>query len=310
MAIVVPESESEILRSSTILLIRLEDVQPGPWIKEEVGVLLRRDVTMKVVIEEVLKGEVEQQVNQPFDFKVQQRGTGGFRVTDYYGLWSMVQLTDGIKYVAFCHGPSRDARLLLNEENCEQLVSPEGALEDTRAAMVLEKADSFDVLSAAAGGKHGQVFARYVAARMKQPQTAAPLPAQPEFALRTVASPSDEAFESLMTLLESPQTTDEAREAYLTSLYEEVTMKATTSDEQVSRLVRALFRLLTMLEAQSLHENIKQVYLPNLLGLKNPPVRYSAADVFQDQNDERLAALAFLKQARAVSSQLIQWLEG
>lgn len=310
MAIVVPESESEILRSSTILLIRLEDVQPGPWIKEEVGVLLRRDVTMKVVIEEVLKGEVEQQVNQPFDFKVQQRGTGGFRVTDYYGLWSMVQLTDGIKYVAFCHGPSRDARLLLNEENCEQLVSPEGALEDTRAAMVLEKADSFDVLSAAAGGKHGQVFARYVAARMKQPQTAAPLPAQPEFALRTVASPSDEAFESLMTLLESPQTTDEARQAYLTSLYEEVTMKATTSDEQVSRLVRALFRLLTMLEAQSLHENIKQVYLPNLLGLKNPPVRYSAADVFQDQNDERLAALAFLKQARAVSSQLIQWLEG
>src|SRR6185295_19314504 len=113
MSTVVPESESEILRSSAILLIRLEDIQAGPWVKEEAGGLLRRDVTMKVVIEEILKGEVDQQLNQPFEFKVQQRGTGGFRVMDNHGLWSMIDLKEGIKYVAFCHGPSRDARILL-----------------------------------------------------------------------------------------------------------------------------------------------------------------------------------------------------
>src|SRR5262249_50107810 len=124
-----------------------------------------------------------------------------------------------------------------------------------------------------------------------------------------VPSASDVAFESLITLLEAPQTTDQARAAYLTSLYEEVTMKATTTVEQVSGLIRALFRLLTMPEAESLHENIKEVYLPNLLGLKNPPLRYSTADVFEDRNDERLAVLAFLRQAPGDVSQLIQWLE-
>lgn len=310
MAIVVPESESEILRSSTILLIRLEDIRPGPWVKEEVDLLLRRDVTMKVVIEEILKGEVDQQLDQPFEFKVHQRGTGGYRVTDNYGLWSMVELTEGVKYVAFCHGPSLDARILLNEENCEQLVSPERALDDTRAAMTLEKADSAaDVLSIAANvaSRHGEVFARYVAARVKLPVL--PADESARFAALQVPAVSDAAFESLITLLEAPQTTDEARAAFLTSIYEEVTMKATATVEQVSRLVRTLFKLLTMPEVQSLHENIKEVYLPNLLGLKNPPLRYSAAEVFQDRNDERLAVLSFLKQAPGAASQLIQWLE-
>lgn len=314
MSTVIPESESEILRSSTILLIRLEDVQPGPWVKEEVGVLLRRDVTMKVVIEEVLKGEVEQPLNQSFDFKVQQRGTGGYRVTDYYGLWSMVQLTDGVRYVAFCHGLSRDPRILLNQDNCEQLVSPGSALEDTRAAMALEKADSRrEVLSAAAdtAGKHGEVFARYVAARIKHPLTAVPPSGQRALAVDKAAPPSDSAFESLITLLEASETTDQAREAYLTSIYEEVTMKPGTPGEQVSRLIRALFKLLTTPEAASLHKNIREVYLPNLLGLKVPPLRYPVTQVFQDRNDERLAMLSSLQQAPAdqAAPQLIQWLE-
>lgn len=314
MFTVVPESESEILRSSTILLIRLGDIQFGPWVKEEVDVLLRRDVTMKVVIEEVLKGEVEQRLDEPFEFKVKQRGTGGLRVMDYYGLWSTVELTEAIKYVAFCHGASRDARILLNEENCEQLVSPENALEDTRAAMALEKADATaDVLSLAAdvASTHGEVFARYVAARIKHPLTAAPSSDQLTLAESDISTPSNAAFESLITLLEAPQTTDQARAAYLTSIYEEVTMKATTTVEQVSLLVRALFRLLMMPEAQSLHENIKEVYLPNLLGLKNPPLRYSAAEIFQERNDERLAVLSFLKQVPPdkAAPQLIQWLE-
>ena len=315
MFTVVPESESEILRSSTILLIRLEDIQLGPWVKEEGDALLRRDVTMKVVIEEVLKGEVEQQLNEPFGFKVKQRGTGGKRVMDYYGLWSTVELTEAIKYVAFCHGASRDARILLNEENCEQLVRPENALEDTRAAMALEKAESTaDVPSLATddASKHGQVFARYVAARIKHPLTAAPPSDQPAALAETdISTLSDAAFESLITLLEAPQTTDEARAAYLTSIYEEVTMKATTTVEQVSRLVRALFRLLMMPEAKSLHKNIKEVYLPNLLGLKNPPLRYSAAEIFQGLNDERLAVLSFLKQVPpdTAAPQLVQWLE-
>jgi hypothetical protein len=311
MATVIPESESEILRSSTILLIRLEEIQFGPWVKEEGDVLLRRDITMKVIIEEVLKGEVEQQPNQPFEFNVKQRGTGGFRVMDNYGLWSMVELTEGVKYVAFCHGASRDARILLNEENCEQLVSPERALEDTRAAMALEKTVSAtDVLSMVANvANHGEVFARYVAARVKHPAPPADQPTT--LAAEEVSSSSDEAFESLITLLEAPQTTDQARAAYLTSIHEEVTMNVTTPVERVSRVVRALFKLLTMPEAESLHKDIREVYLPNLLGLKNPPLRYSAAEVFQNQNDERLAVLSSLKQATAdeAAPQLVQWLE-
>lgn len=323
MEFVDPTSESEVLRSSVILLIRLHDIRFGPWEKEKDGDLLVSIVTMKLVIEEVLRGKVSQNVGEAFEFTCPRRSTGSSRKMDNYGLWSMVSLSEGIGYVAFCHGASDDATVLLTEENCEQLVNPDPALEDTRAAIKLEEEDSpTGVLSKAASlaEKHGDIFARYVAARTKRlaisvsesvSQPAFSLSQQESSTVTDISSQSDDAFESLMTILEDPKTTRRARAAFLTSIYEEITLMAAPPLERVTRFVLALFKLLASPESEPLHDSIKEVYLPNLLGLKNPPLRYSAAEIFPDRADERLAILSLLKQApeKESVSRLIQWLE-
>jgi hypothetical protein len=172
MAIVDPESESEVLRASVILLIRLQNIRFGQPVKEKPSDLLVGTVSMQVVLEEVLKGDVRQKVGVPFTLNVHRRGTESGRVMDNYGLWSMVELSEGIRYVAFCRGPSDDATVLLAEGNCEQLVSPDLALEDTRAALELEEEGQTVagvlVKAAKRANQHGDILARYVAAKTKR----------------------------------------------------------------------------------------------------------------------------------------------
>lgn len=308
--IVDPQSESEILRASSILLIQLRDVTFGPWVKEEVGDLMRRDVTMQVVIEEVLKGKVRQNVGEPFELKVQQRGTGGFRVADYYGLWSHVPLADGVRFVAFCPGTLDEATVLLTEGNCEQLVDPDIALEDTRAALELEAQDlsAADILARARGlaGQRGDVFARYVLARTK-PEAISTFDT-----VQTRAIPSGEVFESLIQLIEDPKTTAQARATYLTSVYEELGMMASPPGEWEIRLIQAMFKLLVLPEAEALHGTIGNVYLPNMLDLDKHPPRYSAEEVFKDRVDERQMILITLEREpkKAFAPRLIKWLAG
>lgn len=313
-----PESESEILRASTILLIRLGDVTFGPWVKEEQGDLMVCDVTMQVIIEEVLKGKVSQNLGEPFELKVQQRGTGGLRVMDYYGLWSHVTLAPGVRFVAFCPGASDDATILLTDDNCEQLVQADMALEDTKAALELEAQNlsAADILARAASltGQRGDIFARYVLARTKpQELTSFDAAALTSFAAAEVPStPSSEALESLMKILEDPKTTAQARASYLTSIYEALGMMASPPRQWEVRLVQAMLKLLALPEATSLHPNIREVYLPNLLGLDKDPPRFSAEEVFKGQADDRSTILSTLKgePPSEFMSELIQWLEG
>src|SRR5687767_5600457 len=139
--IVDPQSESEVLRASVIMLVRLRDLSFSPWVKEPDGPLMARNVTMKITIDEKLKGKVKQNVGEPFEFRVRQRGSGDHIVMEYYGLWSHVPLFEGVTFVAFCRGDADDATILLTEEHCEQLLEPAAALEDTKAALALETAE-------------------------------------------------------------------------------------------------------------------------------------------------------------------------
>lgn len=327
MAIVDPESESEVLRASVILLIRLQKIRFGQPVKEKASNLLVGVVSMQVVIEEVLKGDVRQKVGEPFQLNVPRRSTESGRVMDNYGLWSMVQLSEGIKYVAFCRGQSDDATLLLTEENCEQLVSPDVALEDTRTALELEKERQSIagvlVKAARRADKHGDIFARYVAAKTKHNaipplesvRKSSPLSLSKSSQLTVEDGTSelpDDAFEALITLLEAPKTAAKARATYLSSIYEDLGMMASPPRRWVMRLIQAMFRLLSLPEAASLHNAIRQVYLPNALGLNNPPARFRAEEIFQSADDERAAAARSLRQPPQDESalRLIRWLEG
>lgn len=273
--IVDPTSESEILRATAILLLRILGVQPGPWTSEGPG-LLGRDVALRLRIEEILKGEVSQAVQEPFELTVRQRRPEGMRVQDYLGLWSHVALEEGAELLAFCRGVSDDARALLTEEGCEQLLDrPREALEDARAALALEAEGlpALEILARAEdlAGRHGPVFARYVVARSRivpfAPAFApAPEDTMPMSAMSAMVPepPAGEAFEALVRRLEDPRTAPLARDAYLRSIVEELGLTSPPPLARVARLIEALNRLLQMPEAAPLHSTIQEVYLPNL----------------------------------------------
>jgi hypothetical protein len=311
-------SGSEILRASAVLLIFLRDVAFGPWTREQVGDLMVRQVTMQVIIEEILKGKVLQNKGKPFGLNVQQRGTGGFRVMDYYGLWSHVTLANGVKLLAFCPGTSEDATVLLTDGNCERLVDPEGALEDTKAALELETQDlSVAELIARArvvADKRGDIFARYVLAKMKARTMPLAEAIQPPATPAKEASmarpiPTDSDFELIIQLIEDPKTTARARATYLLSVYEELGLMASPPRQREIRLIRAMLELLTVPEAKSLHDAIGSVYLPNMLGLARHPPNYSADEVFKDRASERQIILSSLEREskKEFAPRLIQW---
>jgi hypothetical protein len=91
--------------------------------------------------------------------------------------------------------------------------------------------------------------------------------AAPFGVLGMAAPPADQTFEELMRRLEDPRTTPLARESYLRSTYQGLGLMAVPPPEQVERLIQALHRLLLLPEAASLHSNIREVYLPNLLAM-------------------------------------------
>jgi hypothetical protein len=270
--IVDPASESEILRATAILLLRILAVQPGLWTSEGPG-LLGRDVALRLQIEEILKGEVRQAVQEPFELTVRQRRPEGTRIQDYLGLWSHVALEEGAELLAFCRGESDDARALLTEEGCEQLLDrPQEALEDARAALALEAEGlpALEILARAENlaGRHGPVFARYVVARSRIVPFAPAFATAPEdtMAMSAMAPepPAGEAFEALVRRLEDPRTAPLARDAYLRSIVEELGLTSPPPPARVTRLIEALQRLLEMPEAGDLRETIQDVYLPNL----------------------------------------------
>lgn len=297
--IVDKESVSEILRSSVILLIRVEDLTFGPWRKEEQSDLMAREVPMRIVVEQVLKGTVSQKIGQPFELTVWQRGTGSFRVMDYYGLWSHVALTRGAQFVAFCTGASRDAAALLMDDSCEQLVDPTTALADVKAAIELEQQSltTGDLIRRGTelAVQRGAILARYVWART-----------------RSYTLKEFDVFESIVRIIEASHTTAQSREAYLTLINEDLGLQDPALTQWETRTILMMFRLLTIPEAEAVRGPIKEIYLPNMLGLQAEAARYSADDIFKGLESERQKALAVLSEVIETEVQvaLIQWLKG
>jgi hypothetical protein len=292
------DSVSEVLRSSTILLIRLDEIVYGAWAQEAQGDLMTRQVNMQVTIERILKGDVLQKANEPFGMEVQQRGTGGFRVMDYYGLWSDIDLVEGLRLVAFCSGESEDVKELLTDDNCEQLLDADIALADTEASVELEaqSLSSEELLARAAvlSSQRTDIFGRYVWGKV-----------------RNDAMNSLDIFEATVRILEDPDTTGGARESYLICIYEELGMMDLPDEQREIRLIVSMFRLLVLPEAEFISADIQEVYLPNILGLEDRRPSYSAKEVFEGRESERQSILSHLRSGamEEPGQRLIQWLE-
>lgn len=290
------DSPSEVLRATHLVAVVLSECRLGEWTQTPDSPLLTRFVELTVVLDQILKGHVEQLCGESTTLCVQQRGTGSRRVSDDYGVWSKVELQPGQRLVAFCTSPARDLAELLQPPHCTQLAGVE-VLRDLRTCMDLEgrqwpAAELVSRVSPLLSWRSG-ILARYLWARSGP-----------------TALADASVFELFMQLLERPNTSAEARDVLMTAAYETLAMTETPARAQVLRFARAMLVMLTVPEAQAMHENLMRVYLPNFIGLARGHVELAASEVFADHPPARALVERALTARGALDPEgaLLRWL--
>lgn len=282
-----PQSTSEVIRATHIIVVRLEEVELSEWETAPNQVGVERTITADLIIEQILKGEVEQDLDTPIPFTVSQRGPGQMVLMTYLGLWAHVDVVPGVRFLAFCSGETTDVTVLLKEPYCERLVNPDDNLADAELAVELEAQiedlSASDILNKAfeVNAAHKDIFARYVWER-----------------IRHEVFQSEKLFDELMDLVEASDTNLLARGCYLSAVDESLSVIPETLTTLEHRLIRAMFRLLLLPEASGLHENIRQVYLPNNIGLSDSDSDsiYSKNEIFAGYKELQDKAVSYFNQ--------------
>jgi hypothetical protein len=297
MATVVPDSRSVILRSTHILLIRIESSEASQWQPDPSGNLVRH-VRLAVRLEQILKGEVAQKEGSQLRLDVQQFGRPGTRYYALPGVWSDRPIQPAARLVAFSSSKSADAANLLVEPSCKEIIPAESSLVDARIALDTERnnlslSDSLKLAEPSAGSL-SHVFPDYVAAKYQG---------------SLLGNISE--FSSLMRFIENPKLSSVARTTLLDFAVSEIGDVRSPSPPIVLRLVVTLFNLITMPEAAALHDNIVDVYLPDVLGWNRGDGKLSASQVFQGAPSERARAEAIINgyHGNAATETLKDWLK-
>jgi hypothetical protein len=284
---------SEVLRVTHLFVILIEDVLAGVWMDAGDG-LKKRTTRLRIRLESILKGAIDDAPGDVLPLSVEQRGTGTFRVLDDYGVWSKADLSAGRRLVAFCRGTSKSLVALLQPPQCEQLAT-ETALPDVRASLDLEARGLTPprmlVEAVPLIERHQDVFARYLWSRV-----------------RHAVLVNGTLFELLCQVVERPATSKDARETLVSAVYEDLSLMAAPPPEQMALWARAMLVLLTVPEAEAMHANLAQVYLPNLLGLRRGVIVVTAREVLARTREEVLAALQ-AHPALDPENELRRWLE-
>ena len=297
MPTVVPDSRSVILRSTHILLIRIDSSDAGQWEQDPSGNLVRQ-VRLGVHLEQILKGEVEQKEGTSLRIEVKQFGRPGTRYYAVAGVWSDQPIQTLTRLVSFSSTTSKDAAGSLVEPSCKLILPAKSALADVRVALKAEKnklslSDTLKLAEPSAGIL-GYLLPEYLAAKYEG----------------SLASNVEE-FSSLMRFIEYSQLAVVARTALLDSAVADVGEARSPSPQILLSLVATLFHLLAMSEAAGIHDNIVEVYLPEALRLDRGAGRFSASQVFQLAPSERAKAEAVLNgyHGTARTEGLKEWLK-
>jgi len=238
---------------------------------------------MTVSLLDVLKGAPDHPpLPADYEFTVIQIGTGGYRVTDYEGVWSHADLSEGKMFVAFSSGDSTSVTVLLTEPYLEQLEPADLSLPDVRTALDLERRGAsptaiLDEAEQKASSLH-DIFARYVWAKV-----------------------GAQAMSSLETF---------ARSAYLRSMREELGMMDSPPREWQTRLVKGMLNFVAFGPETGLRDRTKSVYLPNDLALREVSPSHTPSEVFAADPRQREAVRERLEAEppQEGTGELIQWL--
>jgi len=296
MATVVPDSRSVILRSTHILLIRIDSSEAGPWQPEPSGNRVRH-VHLLVHLEQILKGEVSQQAGTQLRLEVQQLGRPGTRYYALSGAWTDQPIQSATRLVAFSSSQSTDAANLLVDPSCKQILTAESSLVDVRIALDSERdklslTDSLRLAEPSAGALN-YVFPEYVAARY-----------------HGTLFENLSAFSSLIRFVQVPALPPVARTPLLDFAVSEYGDARLPSSSARLSLVMALFNLIAMPEAAPLHDNVVGVYLPDVLQWNRVPGELSASQVFEGAPSERARAESIVNgyHGSAAMGKLKDWL--
>jgi hypothetical protein len=291
-----PENDrSPLLRASHVLLVEVVSMAFGPW-KPHPEKGFRRVTTLELKLAEVLKGEVMMATGTSFSHPVVQFDARSPIPLPPMGVWSAVDLEDSKRLVLFCRGEGDDIKALLDETACLLVMSADFSLNALRLALRAQDEEMAlcDLFDAAAqiADRLDVMFVDYLDDRIDG------------------GFFQGEAFEKAMKLVESQALAPQPRAALLNLLRNRVSRSQQARAEHVNRLAVALFRLTTMKEAAVLHGNLRDVFLPNLLGLRGGGRKLSVAEVFRDYPEERDALQKLYAREKQLSgaTPLRQWL--
>src|SRR5579883_288006 len=199
----------DVVDATTILLlsrqdVKIEYIRPNPT------------ATVRLAIEEVLKGHVRQALHEPFVIHVPYFKDND----DLPSIWTRIDATSRSRLLVFCRSDTDDAAAFLTREEC-RLFAPADqsnfALADTREVLRLEAihASPERVLRAAETrvGKHSDVLASYVWRRVY-----------------TQARSSLDIVSRILRMIEDPRTDAGVRSFYFRAVWTAFRLSPTRPD--------------------------------------------------------------------------------
>jgi hypothetical protein len=241
---------------------------------------------------ELFKGELELVKGAKFEFTVEQKQESGGGVSDYYGLWTHVELETHAAYLIIAQAETRSAATLLKEENCRAVLD-RSYFPDAEAYRSSRNADSPDAVIEIAQERRTVVkdyFERYLWARV-----------QADFKREQ---------EALLPLMLSLASAEDATTSFRMGLIGDLYTEAVNlePDPMVTQaIVRQFFRILLQESAQSFAPHLVEVELYNLT-VREGHAQLPVEEVFPTRTGRQpfLAALAKFPTERA--REIERWL--
>jgi hypothetical protein len=287
--------ESVVLRATHILLLRVGAATAGEWAPAaEKG--FRRTVEVRFEVLEVLKGATEEEPVDELTAEVEQFESRSPWVVPVPGVWSGQALETGTELLAYCRHPGGLAAEMLREPRCLSVKTAAEGLVSTRLALQAESGEIslLELLTKADAQAESldQLFVDYLADKIGG----------------GVLFAAD-VFDPVLSCLETSGLPVRVRAGLLDAVRRQVTTSPSARDRHVNRLILTLFRIVRKGRAPELRDNILEVFLPNLLGLRGGAKKRSATEVFEDQPEERAGAEEVLGQIdTAPAKLLLDWL--
>ena len=294
-----PESTSEILRATDIILVRLGHLTLGPP-QPGGDFLVVREVHAELNIEQILKGSLPKDRTQVVNLVFSVYANEGSRFTALPGIWSHQTISEGAQFVLFSIAGSNDPAQVLSEPQCFRCETAEEAMPDIGRASLEDTPGltlaKLVIRSATERASFKSLFARYVAWRLRE----------------VVMANSLEDFDSILAVAESPETNDVFRRILVTEAYDLLMMLDPAPNTMLARLIWGSIRLIATENGEPMRELVLQTLLPNLIGLEGGLVRKHAPDVFAGADVQRREVEEILsaRQEFPGRDQIIQWLHG